>query len=185
MLDGRRLAVAGVHGPDRLNHPTESDRVEWGLSAGAALDEFWQNDPLIVMGDFNANPWSGELMSRRGFLASREADWLEHHREEYKLAFARGTRRPLFNPMWQLAVRTGWAAATYKGRHDDVVCHLIDQIVLSEDFVAKTSSFLPNVLSQMETSTGVTKLVGDDGHLSPGWSDHLPVRLDLQLPEVS
>lgn len=39
------------------------------------------------------------------------------------------------------------------------------------------------MLRQLKTAARTVKLVDEKEHLSPGWSDHVPVQLDLQLPE--
>lgn len=185
LIAGKRCAIAAVHGPDLVNNSTERDRAEWGLFASDTLHAFWHDGPLIVLGDFNANPWTSEMTSRRGFLASREADWREHHRESYRMPYSGVKRRPLLNPMWPLVVQSGWSAASYKGRHEDVSWHLIDQIVISSDLAPSNPPPRPSVLTQLETASQVVRLVDDQERLSPGWSDHLPVRLDLHLPQAS
>lgn len=52
----------------------------------------------------------------------------------YRMPYSGEERRPLLNLMWPLVVDTSWsAAATYRGRHDDVVCRLIVQIMISKN----------------------------------------------------
>jgi hypothetical protein len=70
-----RFAAAGVHAVDRLNHPTEFERGSHAALARRELDERWDpGRPLVMLGDFNADPGEREICAREGLFAVRRIE---------------------------------------------------------------------------------------------------------------
>jgi endonuclease/exonuclease/phosphatase family metal-dependent hydrolase len=68
------LQILGIHGLDLRNHQSEGKRARWATRMRAIIDQFWENGPIIVMGDMNAHPWSPEIAGRDGLYAIRRKD---------------------------------------------------------------------------------------------------------------
>jgi len=180
----RKLQVMGVHGWDRINHRSDYERADWGKIMRDVLDNFWDNGPLVFMGDLNANPWSPEVTRRSYLHAIRRKDFPlrgDERKQEGKERYV----EPLYNPMWQIIPdRASGAHGTlsYEDEHD-LRWHCFDQIIVSRDLADHCG--MPEVL----TSLLGCKLINDNGTPLPKgksyeWSQHLPVQMKIDLGKV-
>jgi hypothetical protein len=179
----QKLQVMGVHGWDQISHPSQV-RAPWGTIMRDVLDKFWNEGPLVFMGDFNANPWSAEITSREYLCALRKKDF-PLKGETYKRAGREKIVHPLYNPMWQvLPDRETGAHGTISHVDDwDLRWHCFDQIILSQDLVE--DSHPPEVLTSLH---GMSLL---DDNRAPmqqekmyRWSQHLPVQMKIEIGKV-
>jgi hypothetical protein len=182
------LQILGVHGWDRMSHPDETERSEWGVIMRDILQDFWDGGPLIVLGDLNAHPWSPEVTKRRGLYALRWKDWPEQ--DATTLANTDRQVTPLYNPMWDLlpdGAAGGNGSYFYVDKHDQR-WHCFDQIIVSAHLREHISrpTVLPRLLDR--------DLLGEDekparrsegGKSKPELSDHLPVQLTIDIGKVT
>jgi hypothetical protein len=92
------LRVVGLHSHDRVTYPTEGERTLWGGTMKRQVDAFWSpGQPLVIMGDFNADPYDPEVSARTGLYAVRDRD--EADRARPARLVANQAVRPLYNPV--------------------------------------------------------------------------------------
>jgi hypothetical protein len=181
-IDGTRrgLTLIGLHAVDRRNSATEYSRGVHGVLLRQGIDAAWKpGDPLIVMGDFNADPYDPEISSRSGIFAIRDSkemaeDWSS------PLAGAGNLLRPLHNPTWHLlpesTLRPG---GTYLFNSVDrgIRWRICDQILMSRELVPSVRG-LPEILAKMGNEELLTKKGSPNKrHMS----DHLPLQLRIQI----
>lgn len=171
------LRVVGFHAVDRRNTATEYARGAWGVLSRLEVEAFWKpKQALVVMGDFNADPYHPEVSARQGMFAVR--DRVEAARD-WESSLVAGPMRPLYNPMWQLlpesSTRPGETFLLNSEEHG-IRWRLCDQILVSRDLVAKIVGE-PEILSNLSNVSLVTK----HGYPSAKFSDHLPVQLRVKM----
>lgn len=181
----KSVQVLGVHAWDRKSRPKKKKRREWASIMSNVLRDFWEDGPLIVMGDLNAHPWSAEVTARSGLYAVRRKDW--PHEGSGKLSGRDAHVRPLYNPMWQLLADgspSGHGTLFYPNDRD-LRWHCFDQIIVSEQLREHLGT--PTVL----TKIGDYLLVDEDGvpkkqrgTRKPALSDHLPVQITMDVGKV-
>jgi endonuclease/exonuclease/phosphatase family metal-dependent hydrolase len=175
------LNVIGIHGFDRISVPDDYNRGSHATILRTAIEGFWKaKRPLILMGDFNADPYDSEVSSSSGMLAVRDR---EEAMEEWSSPLA-GTpqgMRPLYNPMWGL-LPEAWPSGRPRGTiflssmKRGIRWRLYDQILLSGDLVAKMRG-TPEILAVLSG----TRLVTPQGRPTSRFSDHLPVQLEIDI----
>ncbi len=180
----RNLQVMGVHGWDRLKNPSERQRDRWGAIMRDDLDEFWTKGPLVLMGDFNANPWHAEITNRDHLCALRKKD-LPLKGDTKKIKGRKKDVEPLYNPMWHvLPDRENAAHGTISYvDENDLRWHCFDQILLSQHFCVQheppkilTSLLAHELVDTNGTPTNENKIYK--------WSQHLPVQMTIKIGEV-
>ena len=171
------LRVVGIHAIDRRNAATEYARGVWGALARLEIETFWKpNRPLVVLGDFNADPYDPEVSARKGLFALRDRDEV---RRNWESSLLPEPMRPLYNPMWHLLPESSTRpGGTYLLNSEDrgIRWRLCDQILVSRELVSLLSG-LPEILSTIFNAALTTK----SGHPSRRISDHLPVQLRIAL----
>jgi len=171
------LLVIGYHGVSREDAPTEAERGSIGTLARQEIDKRWGQEPLIMLGDFNANPFDGEVCGNRGIYAVRHRRDARQERASPLLALGR-KQRPLYNPMWSLLPESMTRA---EGTHMHTAelmlrWRLYDQVLLSPDLIDHTQD-LPEILTAIAGSNLLTR----DGNPDKNISDHLPVQLRVNI----
>lgn len=180
------LHVLGVHGRSRLDAPTESERLLWAHCMQKILQQFWdKNGPLVMLGDFNANPYHLEMTTRSGVLALRKKDGLSRRRT---LPESEEAVNALYNPMWQLLPDRGSRHAlgtnVFNDRNDGMYWLCYDQVLVSQD--------LRPCLEGLTVHEQICKERLVDGKRRPcrstvnnksvyKYSDHLPVQARIAL----
>lgn len=179
VLGGRvePLLVIGYHGESRQSAPTEHDRGRIGAQARGQVDNHWHQDPMVMLGDFNASPFDAEVCGSDGLFALR--DRTETARPRASSLVSLGTRqRPLYNPMWSLLPED-------QKRPPGTLVHapnlmlrwrLYDQILVSADLIRHLRS-PPEILSQINGRS----LLNAHGNPCDDLSDHLPVQIRVTL----
>ncbi len=180
------LHVLGVHGRSRLDAPTESDRQVWAQLMRKILGHFWRNNgPLLMLGDFNANPYHLEMTTRSGLLALRKKDGLTRTRRQPGSDEA---VHALYNPMWRLLPDRKSASArgtnVYDDRNDGMYWMCYDQILVSCDL----RPYLDKILIHEKIDNA--DLVDTKGRpwystindkKAYKYSDHLPVQARIAM----
>jgi endonuclease/exonuclease/phosphatase family metal-dependent hydrolase len=176
-VSGARVApllVIGYHGENRRDSP---DRGRIGVQAREAIDKHWRADPLVMLGDFNANPFDAEVCGSEGIFALRDR---EDARKKWAspLVVLGETQRPVFNPMWSLLPER---SKRPKGslQHDHMQMlrwRLYDQILVSPDLLDQIRE-MPEILPEIAGRGLLTA----DGNPDESISDHLPVQLRVTI----
>lgn len=181
------LRILAVHAWDRRSRPTDRHRNKWMKSVRGVVSIFWDQGPLIVAGDLNANPWSFEVTARDGWFARRTAEL--GTKSEYALSNATAMARQLVNPMWRIAARERRPGTMRYSDENDLAWHCLDQVLLSR--CLSTSQARPQVLSVISSAklTRAYKPIrvynASSKKYSYMYSDHLPVELTLDHATVS
>jgi predicted extracellular nuclease len=175
-IDQRKVVFVGNHWPARTAGQYESE--PYRMTAGETLaywierihEELGANVPIVVMGDFNDEPFNRSLM-------------------EYTLSvndpntILAGTNKYLLNLMWPI-LATGQGSHLFAGRWN-----ALDQILVSRGIVSGKSGWSVQGEARIEARDIMTypKKSGPRGFgLNPkerdtsGFSDHYPVSVTLQ-----
>jgi exonuclease III len=170
------LQIVGLHSHDRLTFPKESERPMLAQTLRRHIDSFWDATcPLVIMGDFNADPYDPEVSARAGLYAVRDREETDGTRPS--VLADNPAVRPLYNPMWQLLPedRAQPGGTLYiDDESRGIRWRIYDQIVVSPNLIPKLHS-PPAILS----SVGGTNLLGKYRHPAKGVSAHLPVQLSI------
>lgn len=186
---GNQLFAFLLHGLDRRNHEqTSASRLNYAANLRPFMRAFSGRDDdvgTIVMGDLNAQPFDHEILTGAGLWAV-----FEKHDLDQRLQRLVGAQemilRPLFNPMWSCIQRceeSGRFTGTsyFKPPGGGPLCHWLDQIIVSED-LSNAICASPRILDSIDgvpTRTQSAKGRPGQAHVS----DHLPVELDIGLPQ--
>jgi Endonuclease/Exonuclease/phosphatase family len=191
----RDVQIVGVHFPDRRQLPAGHARERVVGELAREIHLFWDDGPLILLGDFNANPFHPELAERRFLWAIRDRGDLEQGHplvtqrlrvdhpvlsggqrygslEEMQRGLGLRPRKPLFNPMWRwLSEQTKHPRGTfhYDGEDTIVPWNCLDHVIVSSHFVER-------LRVRILTQIGGKQLI-DAGRKSirSRYGDHLPV----------
>lgn len=168
--------LALVHGVDIQNYDTE-ERQSFAQTLATELQfvkQSWGTNRLIVMGDFNMNPFDRGMNLAAGLNAMMT-----------KACTSAGTRRHLdkdydlyYNPMWSFLgdLSDGPPGTIYDtSRRGPYGWSMLDQVILSHSVVGLFGGV------QIITSTGANSLLDGKGRPdSRNASDHLPLMLELR-----
>lgn len=171
--------MIGIHAVDRVSLASEYGRGSWGVLARQALNEHWgAAASLVLMGDFNADPYDAEVASRAGLFAERDRARASVPRPSPTVGHGEQLR-PLYNPMWMLLpeARSGpGGTLDFDNVDRGIRWRLCDQILLSPDLSAQLVG-PPTILDHLAGKTLLTR----QGTPQSRVSDHLPVELRLSL----
>lgn len=171
------LQVIAFHAADRRNAGAEYARGASAVLSRVEVEKYWKiNHAMIIMGDFNADPYTPEVSARQGMFAVR--DRLEAMRS-WKSSLVGGPMRPLYNPMWHLLPESSERpGGTYLLNSQDqgIRWRLCDQILVSPNLISRLDGS-PEIMSKLLKTTLVTRR----GFPSRQYSDHLPVQLRVNL----
>lgn len=166
------LSVVGYHGESR---GVERDRSRIGADARREIDRHCGRSSLVMLGDFNANPFDAEVCGSAGLFAVRDRG---EARDEWASALVAigQTQRPLYNPMWSLLPENAGrpAGTNVYDRAEMLHWRLYDQILVSPDLIdtiREPPEILPEVAGQW--------LLTDAGNIDKTISDHLPAQLRI------
>ncbi|MEQ9617087.1 MAG: endonuclease/exonuclease/phosphatase family protein [Phycisphaerales bacterium] len=175
-ISGNSSLLALVHGVDIQNYDTE-ERQSFAQTLASELQfakQNWRTNQLIVMGDFNMNPFDRGMNLAAGLNAMMT-----------KACASAGTRRYLgqdydlyYNPMWSYLgdLSEGPAGTIYDtSRQGPYGWSMLDQVILSYS----TLSLFEGV--RIITAAGASSLLDGNGRPdSVNASNHLPVLLELR-----
>lgn len=172
---GQRLVLIGNHWPSRSGGTLKSE--PYRIIAGETLayfneriqDILGDSIPILVMGDFNDEPFDYSIMEHA--LATNEKEKLRYGRNPW-----------LYNLMWGLLAKGKY---THSYRSQDAI---LDQFMVSKGFLYDNSK-----MSVKEDSVKIEKYPGMTSRGSPkrfgrpsrsmnkkGYSDHFPISVVLE-----
>jgi endonuclease/exonuclease/phosphatase family metal-dependent hydrolase len=171
------LLIIGYHGESREVAGSEAQRGRIGADTRREIDKRWVRGSLIILGDFNANPFDPEVCGSEGIYAVR--DRVDARQERASPLVPLGEKqRPLYNPMWALLPEsTTRPAGTHV--HDARVTlrwRLYDQILLSPDLIDAIQD-----PPEIRTEVAGQRLLSAHGNLDETISDHLPVQVRVTI----
>jgi len=170
------VGVVAIHARSR-DSSQGANRIAKAIKARAQIDEYLAG-PMVVLGDFNANPYEAEMCSPDCFFALRNGDELA----------AKSDKEPLYNPFWNWLAevpRDGAARGTlyYPSDESRFPWQCYDQILLSKGLVAHVRAALIRCdLPRGGDRQILTKKADDFRPKGDPYSDHLPVELSLRFP---
>ncbi len=176
LANGDTLSVIGVHLPSKQN--AQSYRLNALLSLRTVIDSILTRNPsekLIVLGDFNTEP-----ITRQTMRTLRLTDALSIERDPAE-------DRSLYTPFLRLS-RKGYGSLIYRDRRQ-----LFDFIAFSRSILTgKTliyngsyGIFVRDYLLHTEGPfKGYPIRSFRNGRYTAGYSDHLPVYLDLETQPI-
>jgi hypothetical protein len=168
------LSVVGYHGESRGAAP---DRSRIGADARREIDKRCGQGSVVMLGDFNANPFDAEVCGSAGLFAVRDRGEARKRWASPLLAIGED-QRPLYNPTWSLLPEdAGRPAGTHVyDRARMLHWRFYDQILVSPDLI-DTIREPPEILAELAG----TRLLTDAGNIDKSISDHLPAQLRITL----
>jgi hypothetical protein len=168
------LSVVGYHGESRGAAP---ERGRIGADARREIDKRCGRGSLVMLGDFNANPFDAEVCGSEGLFAVRDRSEAREDWASPLLPFGE-SQRPLYNPTWSLLPEDAGRPA---GTHTYDRAHMLrwrvyDQILVSPDLIERIREppeILPAVAGQ--------PLLNGNGNIDKSISDHLPIQLRVTI----
>jgi endonuclease/exonuclease/phosphatase family metal-dependent hydrolase len=128
----------------------------------------------LMVGDFNMPPYDESMMWRDGLYASLDYEWVKSKTSSHEV-----TRRPLFNPSWQVYGRLQPPRGTfYKGGLAGGPWRVLDQALMSADLALPDE---PQV--RIIDRVGELDLCADSNVRAPKadrGSDHLPLEIQFR-----
>lgn len=179
------LQVLGVHIEDKRSYPEGPGRNDKIKKSGCEYLDFWRGGPLIVLGDFNANPWHPEVCAKEGaFYALRDRDVLE--KEKKPTECGGGLRFPLYNPMWKHLQEKKYpeprGTNDYTDDYGGIRPCLYDQVLLSKHLMNRVDE-PPIILNEIAGQSLITDNKKRSAGGYPNFTDHLPVSMKINLQD--
>lgn len=130
---------------------------------------------ILIIGDFNVNPYEQPMVDFDGFLANNSTD------SRSQITHAGKSKSSYYNPTWKLYGRKKFPGTKYYPRpsassYDIMEFHFLDQVVVSQ-------CLLNNII---EEKIEIIEQIGDtqllfDGSKSIEISDHLPLSYQYKI----
>ena len=134
-------------------------------------------DRTIVVGDFNQNPFDGEIVYLDTLNAVMDPDVAAR----VSCRWAGQTYKYFYNPMWTAYGRRQAPLGTYYYQEPDYVryyWHVFDQVLLRPDLISALGDEVPTAITKL----GGENLLRDSGRPNDNrFSDHLPISLSLNI----
>lgn len=173
LANGDTLSVIGVHLPSKQN--AQSYRLNALLSLRSVIDSILTRNPsekLIVLGDFNTEP-----ITRQTMRTLRLTDALSIERDPAE-------DRSLYTPFLRLS-RKGYGSLIYHDRRQLFDFIAFSRSLLTDNSLSYNGScgiFVRDYLLDPESPfRGYPLRSFRNGRYTAGYSDHLPVYLDLKI----
>lgn len=130
---------------------------------------------VVIVGDFNMNPFDSGMLSPSGFHAMVDERVV---RNVDRWVFGR-KRRMFYNPMWGLLGDINGAPGTHfysKNALDSLQWHMLDQILLSPKMICRVPKHKIEIVDKL----GATKLATPLGRPKKKYSDHFPIYFEIE-----
>lgn len=187
VVNGQSYLLASVHFPSKLAQD-EVSQLQIARSYKAKLLDTATHhaatygNRLLVVGDFNMNPFDAGMVEPMGFHALG-------NRDQANPATARHyDQTPIFyNPCWSLLGdyypthadrRMGGSFYYAKSASRRLFWHLFDQVVVSQEMA---NAFVPSSLSFVEVPTLRQEMLSGVERRLANFSDHFPLTFTLAL----
>ena len=167
--------LVGVHlaSPCRTDIDSRRERAQEFAGWVDQLEESEKSDRTIVIGDFNLNPFDRGLFGRRSLNA------LPCQREVKRNAESKKSRRPFYNPTWNLlGDQTPGPPGTHYYSSEGLRWNTYDQVLLRASLMSGLTQL--KVLEQVAGRSLCTRAGLPNGEKL---SDHLPLVFTLNMEE--
>ncbi len=178
-LVGYHFLLGGVHLPSKL-YTKEEDIKSAGKTFIDAIKDAEKeagHEKVIMIGDFNANPFETVMTNFDYLHAIFDSSVVERVRS--RQVYGR-TNQIFYNPMWNLLGDNNYPKGSYysnSGISCKLFWHIFDQVVMSADFVRAYKKDSLKIL----TGTGHKYFLDQRGKPDKGnYSDHLPICFSFQ-----
>jgi exonuclease III len=178
-----KYLLACVHFPSKKNQD-EISQLQIAFNYKQYIMEFAKeyDFKVIVVGDFNMNPFDAGMVEPRGFYAISFAEMIREKR-----VFQGSEEMMFYNPCWWLLgdyhpekkemKTTG--THYYEGAYSKkLYWHLFDQVIISKKLIA---SFIHTDLDIIHIDEIVDELKEKPDRKTAKFSDHLPISFSLNL----
>lgn len=178
---GEKYMVVGVHLDSPASYPDESDRylkASVAYSTIALYIKTYAVKKMVIIGDFNMNPFDRGMVSELSFKAT--------HCKQTAITVS-GGKDYFYNPSWRIfsndltgKVKKPPGTIHYVPRNKDTYVdywHVFDQVLISPQLFSKYSN-------HYEVLTGWNKVKLLDSNLIPDrtkFSDHLPIAYTIEI----
>ncbi len=186
-VDDTSYLLACIHFPskkyqDEISQLQIAHTYKSKLLAAAAEEKNPYADRIIIVGDFNMNPFDAGMLEPHGFHAISNRDFVKHKQKANTVVSS-----IFYNPCWALLgdyaiqhkERKLGGSHFYEGAYSrKLYWHLFDQVLVSE---AITDRFVDNSLQLVEVPALTKELLSDTKRKDAVYSDHLPLSFTLNL----
>lgn len=156
-----------THFPSKL-HTSEDNRK---LIAGILKNDIEQYDKVLVVGDFNCNPFEKTMSALSGLLALPT--------KEYKKRKVNGIEKKiLYNPMWKFFgdFETNPGTYFYNSSNDlNYYWNLFDQVLVSQELADLFNNEKLEIIKEINK-----KCLIKENKINSEISDHLPIVFSLE-----
>ncbi len=174
--------AAIVHFPSRRNKD-ETDLEEFSRRTINKIHDMsreFKNERILVIGDFNQNPYEKGMLQATGFHAV-----MDEGTASRRARTCDGQSYPmLYSPMWSLmGDRSQGPPGTHYYSPSKIYTshwHMLDQVLLSPGLLDEVVLESVEILS----SDGVNSLLNENGLLRKEYSDHLPIKVEMRSKEL-
>lgn len=180
-FNGEKYMIVGVHLDSPVSYPNESDRFVLARDEYTIITSYKENhnvNKIVVIGDFNLNPFDRAMISELSFKAT-------HCKQTAKTSSTR--KDYLFNPSWRIFSNdltspekkppgtihyVPWNKDSYVD-----YWHVFDQVLISPQLFSRyTDSY--NVLTQWNKINLLNSSLIPD---RIKFSDHLPIEYTIEI----
>jgi hypothetical protein len=187
VVNGQSYLVASIHFPSKRSQDEVSQlqiahSYKAKILATAVNDVARYGNRLIVVGDFNMNPFDAGMVEPLGFHALGNRDHANPDTERHY------DKTPIFyNPCWALLGdyhpahtdrRTGGSFYYAGSTSRRLFWHLFDQVLVSQEMV---DSFVPSSLSLVEVPSLHQEMMSGIDRKKAQYADHFPLTFTLTL----
>lgn len=175
------LILIGVHLPSKLNlQDKELSMLNMRVVRKIEVAKYKYNiNNIVVVGDFNMNPFEDIMVSAEGFHAimcretAKAGKRIVYHED----------REYFYNPMWHLyGNANSQTLGTYYHNQGVItyVWHIFDQVLIKPSLIDNFDIKDLKIIHQIKTSS--VSLIEDNGRPDKNkYSDHLPIKFSLKL----
>ncbi|RZJ95114.1 MAG: hypothetical protein EOO60_01370 [Hymenobacter sp.] len=187
VVNGQAYLLASVHFPSKLAQDEVSQlqiahSYKAKLLTTATNQAATYHNRIIVVGDFNMNPFDAGMVEPLGFHALGNREQANPNTERHY------DKTPIFyNPCWSLLGdyhpthvdrRTGGSFYYAKSASRRLFWHLFDQVIVSRELAG---SFVPSSLSLVEVPTLRREMLSGIERQKAQFADHFPLTFTLIL----
>ena len=186
-VDGTNYLLACVHFPskkyqDEISQLQIAHTYKSKLLAESSKKKKVYDDRIIIVGDFNMNPFDAGMLEPHGFHAVSNRDFADHQK---KVNFVASPS--FYNPCWALlgdyAIRHDnrkvGGSHYYAGAHSRrLYWHLFDQVLVSQ---AMIDCFVDRPLQLIEVPALEKEMRSGIKRVDARYSDHFPLAFILHL----
>ncbi len=178
-IAGYHFLLGGVHLPSKLHTTKEGIQIAGQIFIEAIKEAEKEagHEKVIMIGDFNANPFE-TIMTDFSFLhAILDSSIVERVRSRQVYG---KTNQIFYNPMWNLLGDNNHPIGSYYSDHGEsckLFWHIFDQVVMSADFIRAYKKDSLRILTGADHKYFLNQSGKPD---KEHYSDHLPIYFSFQ-----